>query len=61
MTITNRSSQFYRNLRDTRRAFTNLKYVFDTRKDIVLTSHEFIAGLSILTTLILLILLIFKL
>ena len=54
MLIPNHHTNFQRNLRSTRFAFTNLLHLFDPGSNIVYTWYEFIAGLSILSFLSLL-------
>ena len=49
-----RHTQFYRSIRDTRLAFSNLLYLFNPGSHIVFTWYEIIAGMSILTLLSLL-------
>jgi len=49
-----RHTQFYRSIRDTRLAFSNLLYLFNPGSHIVFTWYEILAGMSILTLLSLL-------
>jgi len=51
MSKPNRNTQFQRNIRDTRLAFSNLLNLFDPASHIVFTWYEILAGMSILTLL----------
>jgi len=51
----NRPTQFQRSMHDTRLAFSNLRHLFGSGSNIVITSYEILAGLSILSFLSLLI------
>lgn len=55
MSNSNRHTQFYRSIRDTRLAYSNLLYLFAPGRNIVFTWYEILAGISILSLLCLLV------